>query len=154
MGNPVLSIGIIFKNDIRCIERCLKALQPLRDVLPCELVMADTGSDDGSREVAEKYADQLIDFPWIDDFAAARNAVIDRCSGDWYLSVDTDEYLDEFGQLLELLTAPSQPYNLYRVNIRNYGTYEMDGDFSDFFALRLFRMSLGCGMRVLSMSIW
>lgn len=143
MGNPVLSIGIIFKNDIRCIERCLKALQPLRDVLPCELVMADTGSDDGSREVAEKYADQLIDFPWIDDFAAARNAVIDRCSGDWYLSVDTDEYLDEFGQLLELLTAPSQPYNLYRVNIRNYGTYEMDGDFSDFFALRLFRMSFG-----------
>lgn len=143
MGNLVLSIGIIFKNDIRCIERCLKALQPLRDALPCELVMADTGSEDGSRKVAEKYADQLIDFPWINDFAAARNAVIDRCSGDWYLSVDTDEYLDEFGQLLELLTAPSQSYNLYRVNIRNYSTYEMDGDFSDFFALRLFRMSLG-----------
>ena len=69
---PLLSIGIIFRNDIRCIERCLKALQPLRDAIPSELVMADTGSEDGSREVAEKYADILIDFPWVNDFAAAR----------------------------------------------------------------------------------
>ncbi len=37
--DTILSIGIIFKNDIRCIERCLKALQPLRDAVPCELVM-------------------------------------------------------------------------------------------------------------------
>ena len=31
MSKPLLSIGIIFKNDLRCIERCLKSLQPLRD---------------------------------------------------------------------------------------------------------------------------
>lgn len=143
MDNPILTIGMIFKNDIRCIERCLKALQPLRDALPCELVMADTGSEDGSRAVAEKYADTLIDFPWINDFAAARNAVIDHSRGDWYLSVDTDEYLDTFDELIALLTAPAQPYHMYRVNIRSYNTYEMDGPFSDFFALRLFRNSLG-----------
>ena len=86
MKKPVYSIGIIFKNEIRCLERCMKSLQPLREAVPCELVMADTGSTDGSREVAEKYADILFDFPWIDDFAAARNAVMDRCSGRWYLS--------------------------------------------------------------------
>lgn len=59
---PVLSIGIIFKNEIRCLERCVKSLQPLRDAVPCELVMADTGSDDGSREIAEKYADIFFRF--------------------------------------------------------------------------------------------
>ena len=75
MEKPVLSIGIIFKNEIRCLDRCLKSLQPLRDALPCELVMADTGSGDGSREVAERYADILFDFPWINDFAAARKKV-------------------------------------------------------------------------------
>ena len=48
---PLLSIGIIFKNDIRSIARCLKALDPIRKAVPCELVMADTGSDDGSRAV-------------------------------------------------------------------------------------------------------
>ena len=40
MEKAVLSIGIIFKNEIRCLERCLKSLQPLRDKIPCEVVMA------------------------------------------------------------------------------------------------------------------
>ena len=78
MKKPLLTIGMIFRDDIRCIERCLKALQPLRDAVPCELIMADTGSADGSREVAERYADVVFDFPWINDFAAARNAVMER----------------------------------------------------------------------------
>ena len=51
---PVLSIGMIFKNEIRCLERCMKSLESLRKAIPCELVMADTGSGDGSRAVAEK----------------------------------------------------------------------------------------------------
>ena len=59
MPKPFLSIGIIFKNEIRCLERCVKSLAPLREAVPCELVMADTGSNDGSREVAEQYADIL-----------------------------------------------------------------------------------------------
>ena len=88
---PLISIGMIFRDDIRSIERCLKALQPLRDAVPCELVMADTGSEDGSRIIAEKYADILIDFEWINDFSAARNAVMDECSGKWHLTIDTDE---------------------------------------------------------------
>ena len=82
-SRPLLSIGIIFKNEIRCLERCVKSFDSLRKTIPCELVMADTGADDGSREIAEKYADILIDFPWINDFAAARNAVMDQCSGIW-----------------------------------------------------------------------
>ena len=76
MTKPLLSIGMIFKNEIRCIERCLQSLQPLREAIPCELVMADTGATDGSREVAEQYADILFDFPWVNDFSAARNAVM------------------------------------------------------------------------------
>ncbi len=142
--DTILSIGIIFKNDIRCIERCLKALQPLRDAVPCELVMADTGSDDGSRAVAEKYADTLFDFPWINDFAAARNAVIDRCTGEWYLSVDTDEYMDEdVEEISQFLLTENQSCNLCRVTIRNYREYSMDGSYADFYTLRMVRLSIG-----------
>ena len=71
MSKPFFSIGIIFKNEIRCLERCLKSLQPLKNAIPCEIVMADTGSTDGSREIAEQYADVLFDFEWVDDFSAA-----------------------------------------------------------------------------------
>ena len=107
---PMLSIGIIFKNEIRCLERCLKSLEPLREAVSCELVMADSGSDDGSRAVAEKYADILFDFPWVNDFAAARNAVMDRCSGKWYFSIDADEWLDkDVGELSAFFHKGVQP---------------------------------------------
>ena len=145
MPTPLISIGIIFKNDIRCIERCLKALQPLRDAVPAELVIADTGSTDGSREVAEKYADILIDFPWIDDFAAARNSVLKRCSGKWFMFVDTDEYLDEdVSELVRFLRgSKKRPEMGATVVVRNYGNYELEGDYSDFAAARIVRMVPG-----------
>ena len=95
-----LSVAIIFKNEIRCLERCLKSLQPLKKRISCEIVMADTGSTDGSREIAERCADVVFDFPWVNDFSAARNAVLDRCSGAWVLVMDCDEWLD--GDLDEL----------------------------------------------------
>lgn len=150
MQNPVISIGIIFKNEIRSLERCVKALQPLRDAVPSELVMADTGSDDGSREIAEQYADILIDFPWINDFSAARNAVIDRCTGRWLLVVDSDEYLDEdITQLVNFLERdgkrpPKEKAPNYGcITVRNYSTYEMDGPYSDFMTIRMIRRSSG-----------
>ena len=145
MSKSLLSIGIIFKNEIRCLERCLKSLQPLRDAIPCELVMADTGSDDGSREVAEQYADILIDFPWINDFSAARNAVMDRCSGKWFFFVDSDEWLDsDFSELTSLLRGGGGPAKSGIVVQRNYMTPDADGEeYADFYTMRLGRMAPG-----------
>ncbi len=146
MTKPLLSIGMIFKNERRCLERCLESLRPLREAVPCELVMADTGSDDGSREIAARYADILFDFPWIDDFAAARNAVMDRCSGEWYLSIDADEWLDpSFEPLVQFLRSPAQwKQNKYAaVLVRNYTTEDMTSRYSDFLAVRMALMSTG-----------
>lgn len=145
MSKPLLSIGIIFKNEIRCLERCLKSLQPLRDALPCELVMADTGATDGSREIAEKYADILFDFPWINDFSAARNAVIERCSGQWYMSIDCDEWVDpNIEGYVKFLTSDKE-FDFASVIIRNYSTagLEKSGGYADFLAVRLLRLSSG-----------
>ena len=145
MQKPLLSIGMIFKNEIRCLERCLKSLQPLRETIPCELVMADTGSSDGSREVAERYADILFDFPWIDDFAAARNAVIDRCSGEWFMTIDADEWLcEDFSGLTSFLRT-NKDKDYVSLKIRNYKSPELEngGRYADFAAGRIFRMSSG-----------
>ena len=145
MTKPLLSIGIIFKNEIRCLERCLKSLQPLRDALPCELVMADTGSDDGSRGIAERYADILFDFFWINDFSAARNAVIDRCSGTWYMSIDCDEWVDANIEGFVAFLTTDKEFDFASVIIRNYNSPELErgGNYSDFLAARLFRPSTG-----------
>lgn len=146
MKRPHLSICMIFKNDIRSLERCLDALKPLREAVCCELVMADTGSTDGSRAVAERYADILFDFPWVNDFSAARNAVMDRASGEWYLTVDSDEYLDpDISQLVAFLALPRHKQDAFAAVVqRNYRTRDMAGDdYSDFMAQRMARRDTG-----------
>lgn len=142
----LLSIGMIVKNEARCLEKCLKALEPLRRAVPCELVIADTGSTDGTRQIAEKYADILFDFPWVNDFSAARNAVMDRCSGKWYLSIDADEYLDpNIDDLLTLLYEQESEWpDACLVTVRNYLSPEIQySTYSDFFVLRLARLNIG-----------
>lgn len=142
---PLLSIGIIFKNEIRCLERCVKSLQPVRDAVPCELVMADTGSEDGSREVAEKYADILFDFPWINDFSAARNAVMDRCSGEWFFFIDADEWLDKDVEELTAFLQSFEQENWDACGMMEWNLYSEDinGGYSTFIPVRMVRMSTG-----------
>lgn len=136
-----LSVAIIFKNEIRCLERCLKSLQPLRERLSLEIVMADTGSDDGSRAVAERYADAVFDFPWINDFAAARNAVLERCTGEWVLVLDCDEWLDKDVDALAAFVCDRDRQDVSAVlEIRNY-TFADLNRYSSFYALRLLRLS-------------
>ena len=122
MATPLLSIGMIIKNEMRCLERCLQSLDSLRKTIPCQLVIADTGSTDGSREVAERYADILLDFTWVNDFSAARNAVMERCTGMWYLTIDADEWLEDIGELVDFLTGPEgKSFNMAMVYQCNYG---------------------------------
>lgn len=146
MKKPFYSIGIIFKNEIRCLERCLKSLKPLQNVVPCEIVMADTGSTDGSRAVAERYADIVFDFPWTDDFAAARNAVVERCSGVWYLSVDADEWLNgDARELAAFSKIKELKDDIAGYIIRNCKSEEREAsdNYMDFTAIRMMRMSAG-----------
>ena len=156
MSMPLLTIGMIVKNEIRCLERCLKALQPLRDAVPCELIIADTGSDDGTREIAKKYADVVFDFPWINDFSAARNSVMDRASGEWFLSVDADEYLDkDCEELINYLkNSDIQRNDFCGIVIRNYSTTDLIGPYSDFMAIRMVRMSTGARYRGAIHEMW
>ena len=84
-----VSLCMIVKNEEDVLERCLKSVAGLVD----EIIIVDTGSTDRTREIATHFTNQIFDFPWQDDFSAARNAVMDRCTGKWYLTVDADECL-------------------------------------------------------------
>lgn len=142
MSDIILSIGMIVKNEIRCLEKCLKALEPLRQRIPSELVIADTGSTDGTREIAARYADIFFDIPWKNDFSAARNAVLARCSGQWYFSVDADEYLDEnIEELVQFLmgsSAQGQEEDYAFVTSSNFTDQTLDKETAaSFLALRL-----------------
>lgn len=145
MSTPLLSIGMIVKDEIRCIERCFKSLEGLRKKLPCEVVVADTGSTDGTREIVEKYADIVFDFEWCNDFAAARNAVLDRCTGKWHFQIDADEWLsDDYEELICFCHSKQfKTYHAAAIRIQNHYSQDLSDSGSEFTTERLFRISSG-----------
>ena len=56
-----------------------------------EFVVVDTGSRDDTKTIASQRGARVIDFPWVDDFAAARNVSFDHCQGQWILWLLCDD---------------------------------------------------------------
>ncbi len=141
----ILSIGMIVKNEEKHLENCLSALQKLRDNVPSELIIVDTGSTDRSKEIALKYTDKVYDFEWINDFAAARNCGLEKAKGEWFFFVDADEYLDEdCDEMIKFFSLPQlwQKYKSASIPILNY-SHGRKKAFDQFFAPRLVRLEEG-----------
>ncbi len=101
----LLDVGIITKNEAENLERCLQCLRPLQEALNCKIIVADTGSTDNSIEVAQQYADEVFSIEWTNDFAEARNKVLDRSDAQWFLTVDTDEFLQDPKELIHFFKS-------------------------------------------------
>lgn len=84
-----ISVCIIARNEEKRIEKCLASIKPYG----FEIVVVDTGSTDRTKEIAGKYADQVLDFAWCDDFSAARNFSLRAASNNWIFMLDCDEYI-------------------------------------------------------------
>lgn len=84
-----ISVCIIAKNEEQRIERCLVSIKPY----DFEIIVVDTGSTDRTKEIARKYADQVLDFTWCDDFSAARNFSLRAASHNWIFMLDCDEQI-------------------------------------------------------------
>lgn len=83
-----ISCVFVVKNEQDVI---VAALESVKDA--DEIIVIDTGSTDLTKEIAARYTDKIFDFPWIDDFAAARNEAIKHATGDWIYSIDADQQL-------------------------------------------------------------
>ncbi len=85
-----LSLCMIVKNEEWWLERCLDGVRGVVD----EVVIVDTGSTDRTLEIAAAYHPAVLHHAWQDDFALARNAGLERATGDWILVLDADEELE------------------------------------------------------------
>lgn len=91
MDCPVaLSVCMIVRNEAHQLEEALQNFRLFAD----EIVVVDTGSIDETRAIAEKYAHVVADYPWHDDFSAARNASLARARGRYLLWLDADDRVD------------------------------------------------------------
>lgn len=88
-----ISAALIVKNEKDHIRDVLSSLTGIDEIIVC-----DTGSTDNTVELASTFTDKVFtDYVWADDFAAARNFALAKCTGDWVLSIDADEVLEPGG---------------------------------------------------------
>ncbi|MFP7492368.1 glycosyltransferase family 2 protein [Terribacillus saccharophilus] len=88
---PFISLCMITKDEETVLNRCLDSVKGLVD----EIIIADTGSTDRTKEIAAAYTELVYDFEWVNDFSAARNFAQSKASGKWIIYLDADEYVDE-----------------------------------------------------------
>ena len=82
-----VSLCMIVKDEEANLPRCLRAVQGLVR----QLVVVDTGSKDRTREIAASFGAELHEFPWINDFSAARNFSLRFATSPWVMYLDADE---------------------------------------------------------------
>jgi tetratricopeptide (TPR) repeat protein len=86
---PLLSAALIVRDESEFLRGCLESLAGIVD----ELIVVDTGSVDGTPEIARQFGATVIHHPWRHDFSEARNVSLEAASSQWILYIDADERL-------------------------------------------------------------
>ena len=100
-----LSLCMIVRNEEKTLERCLLSVVDAMD----EIIILDTGSADGTKEIARRYTEHVYDYIWQDDFAAARNASMDFATKPFIMWLDADDVIE--APQLEKLMALKEKLN-------------------------------------------
>ncbi|WP_250027791.1 glycosyltransferase [Paractinoplanes maris] len=87
MSTSFLAACLIVRDEAVELPDCLASLAGLVD----EVHVHDTGSTDGTPQIAAELGATVTHGRWTDDFAAARSAALDGWSALWVLSVDADQ---------------------------------------------------------------
>jgi glycosyltransferase involved in cell wall biosynthesis len=143
VGKIAITGCVITHNEARGIERCLRSL-----AFCDELLVVDSRSTDGTRELAAALGARVIDRDW-PGFRSQREFAIAAAAHDWILFLDADEELaPEGAALLRGLrdggmlgggdgAGAVRGYWLPRSN-RYYGRFLRHGDWRSDRGLRLF----------------
>lgn len=126
-----LSVCLIVRNEAHTLPSCIASVRDIAD----EILVVDTGSSDGTAELAQELGCRVFFHQWADDFAAARNIALSHAQGEWILSLDADERLltpELLPQAVEGL-----PPDVGGVLLRCLSPFERN--ISEVFLLRLFR---------------
>ncbi|OGW73642.1 MAG: hypothetical protein A3J72_03185 [Nitrospirae bacterium RIFCSPHIGHO2_02_FULL_40_19] len=84
-----LSVVIITRNEKENIGACLEQIKWVD-----EIIVVDAHSEDGTRDIAQKYTDKVILHKYISNFDQ-RSFALGLAKGDLILILDADEFLDK-----------------------------------------------------------
>ncbi len=148
------SVGILTYNSAKTLRRTLESVKDFSDI-----IISDGGSTDETVEIASEYGCRVIDqdakhnpgphpdYP-IEDFASERNKLLAVAKEDWFLWLDSDEYISRqlHDEIIEVCTQNHQKYLVYELGIVRQNT---DGtisykDWNQTYQTRFFNRKMGC----------
>ncbi|UCF66701.1 MAG: glycosyltransferase family 2 protein [Acidobacteriota bacterium] len=102
-SRPRLSVAVITHNEAGRLPALIDSVRALAG----EIVIVDSGSTDGTTEIARQSGARVVVTDW-PGFARQKQRALELCRGDWIFSLDADERPDE--QLRRALAALPDPH--------------------------------------------
>ncbi len=84
--NKAISVFIIARDEADRIGRAIDSVKAFAD----EIVVVDSGSVDGTREVAERHGARVVVNDW-PGYGPQKRFAEDQCRNDWLFNLDADE---------------------------------------------------------------
>ncbi len=133
-----ISLCMIVKDEEAVLERCLRSAAPVVD----EIIVVDTGSSDRTKEIALSCGAKVLDFPWIEDFAAARNFSFQQATMEYQMWLDADDVILPKDQKKFLQLKASLPPETDVVMLPYHSGFDADGNpLCSFYRERLLKRS-------------
>lgn len=129
-----LSVVLITHNAAAQLPECLASV-----AFADEVLVVDSGSEDGTPGVAERYGARVLQKEWL-GFGPQKQFAVEQAAHDWVLCLDADERISPqlAASIVRALAAPAAP--VYRMARRNrfLGRWLKHGEGYPDWSLRLF----------------
>lgn len=135
--NIKISACLICKNEEKNIGRWLENVKKFAD----EIIIADTGSQDRTKEILQQNNINYYNYNWQNDFAAAKNFVIEHTKSDWIVFTDCDEFFYEPQRVRGLIAKYGSGRDAFMLPLVNVDEDKNNIESSRFNAIRIFRNS-------------
>lgn len=125
LDRPLLVAALIVRDESEHLAACLESLDGVVD----RIELADTGSLDDTVAIAKRFGANVMEIGWQNDFAWARNQVLERCrDASYMLWVDADERFssDDPVAFRALLGTYQRLYPSYSMNLRNFRSDDVE----------------------------
>src|SRR5271168_197134 len=130
-----LSVAIVAFNEAKNLARTLESIK-----WADEIVVVDSGSTDGTVEIAQQYGAKVFNERW-KGYGAQVNSAFDKCSLEWVLNLDADEVVSpELATNIQKVLSGELKFKAYTVRRINliFGRWMRHGGLYPDKKLRLF----------------